>query len=496
MAQPSVVIIGGGLAGLSAGCYARASGFHTQIVEHHALGGVCTAWQRGPYVIDGCIQWLTGGPFARVYEELGILDQLALRPIRHFTRLQDRAADVVIDVTADLGALQARLTSYFPADANEIERLVNGARQIGDLSPMLEQAHDLFTWRDGLKYLWQMRHELAAAAHFRKPLAQYAEDHLSSLELRQLLMLLAPPEAPALFLLLMLGYLERGWLSRPVGGSAAFRDALIRTYGRLRGETRVGATVEEILVKDNRACGVRLADGSWIEADAVISTSSAPETVFHLLGGRYDATATEERLRTWTLFSPIVLASFGVALPLRELPQMMVLDGVVPFELGGVRNSRLSLRICNEDDGFAPAGHSVVQAIGRTDYAWWARLGARYPAEKERAGKILLEAIERCLPGVEAACRMSDVATPLGYWTTARSWRGAYEGWMPSEGSLLASSLPHRLPSLAGMYLAGQWVEPGGGVPLACASGRKAVQVLCADRGVPFVIPPRAPHTA
>jgi phytoene desaturase len=494
MAQPSVVIIGGGLAGLSAGCYARASGFHVQIVEHYALGGVCTAWQRGPYVIDGCIQWLTGGPFARVYEELGILDQVALRPIDHFTRLQDRAADVTIDVTADLDALRARLTSAFPVDADEIDRLVNGARQIADLSPMLEQAPELSTWRDGLKYLWHMRHELSTATHFRKPLGQYAEDHLSNPELRRLLTMLTPPEAPALFLLLMLGYLERGWLSRPVGGSAAFRDALIRTYGRLRGETRVGATVEEILVNDNRARGVRLADGSWIEADAVISTSSAPETVFHLLGGRYDAMAADERLQTWKLFPPIVLASFGIALPLRELPQMLVIDNVSPFELGGVRNSRLSLRICNEGDGFAPPGHSVVQAIGRTDYGWWARLGARHVAEKERAGHILLEAIERCLPGVEAACRMTDVATPLGYWTTARSWRGAYEGWMPSSGSLLASSLPHRLPGLPGMYMAGQWVEPGGGVPLACASGRKAVQVLCADRGVPFVIPPRATH--
>lgn len=398
MTQPSVVIIGGGLAGLSAGCYTRASGFHTQIVEQGALGGVCTAWQRGPYVVDGCIQWLTGGPFSRVYEELGILDQVPLRTIRHFTRLQHAATDVVVDVTADLDALRARLTSYFPTDAGEIGRIIDGARQIADLSPMVERAPELLTWRDGLKYLWQARHELAAATHFRKPLGEYAADHLSNPELRQLLMSIAPPEAPALFLLLMLGYLERGWLSRPVGGSAAFRDALIRTYGRLRGETRIGATVEEILVNDDRACGVRLADGSWIEADAVISTSSAPETVFHLLGGRYDTMATDERMHTWTLFPPIVLAM--------------------------------------------------------------------------------------------------DVATPLTYWATARSWRGAYEGWMPSGGSLLASSLPHRLPSLAGMYLAGQWVEPGGGVPLACTSGRKAVQVLCADRGVPFVIPPRVAHAA
>jgi uncharacterized protein with NAD-binding domain and iron-sulfur cluster len=48
--EPHVLIVGGGLAGLSAGCYLRASGYRTTIVEHGlALGGVCTAWQRGEY---------------------------------------------------------------------------------------------------------------------------------------------------------------------------------------------------------------------------------------------------------------------------------------------------------------------------------------------------------------------------------------------------------------------------------------------------------------
>jgi phytoene dehydrogenase-like protein len=64
MSASRLLIVGGGLAGLSAGCYARTSGFDVTIVEHNlALGGVCTAWRRGPYLIDGCIHWLTGGPF-------------------------------------------------------------------------------------------------------------------------------------------------------------------------------------------------------------------------------------------------------------------------------------------------------------------------------------------------------------------------------------------------------------------------------------------------
>jgi phytoene dehydrogenase-like protein len=62
-----VIIIGGGLAGLSAGSYLRSSGYRTTVVEHGlSLGGVCNAWQRRGYTIDGCIQWLTGGAFASI----------------------------------------------------------------------------------------------------------------------------------------------------------------------------------------------------------------------------------------------------------------------------------------------------------------------------------------------------------------------------------------------------------------------------------------------
>ena len=53
------VIIGGEIAGLSAGCYAQMNGYETEIYEMHNLpGGLCTAWQRKGYTFDGCIHWL------------------------------------------------------------------------------------------------------------------------------------------------------------------------------------------------------------------------------------------------------------------------------------------------------------------------------------------------------------------------------------------------------------------------------------------------------
>jgi phytoene dehydrogenase-like protein len=95
---------------------------------------------------------------------------------------------------------------------------------------------------------------------------------------------------------MVLSYLEQGYLSRPVGGTAAFRDALEQSYRAHGGEVVLHATVDEVLVRDDCVSGVRLADGTQLAADIVISTASAPETVLRLLGGRYDADATRQRL--------------------------------------------------------------------------------------------------------------------------------------------------------------------------------------------------------
>ena len=43
------------------------------------------------------------------------------------------------------------------------------------------------------------------------------------------------------------------------------------------------------------------------------------------------------------------------------------------------------------------------------------------------------------------------------------------------------------LPDLDNFYMAGQWVEPGGGVPTAASSARTAIQMVCKADGVEFV---------
>lgn len=487
MSDKHVVIIGGGLAGLAAGCFARRNGFSTTIVEHNlSLGGVCTAWKRGEYLVDGCIHWLTGGAFARVYAELGIVPPVKLRTLEHFSTYRHVHDRIEIPITRNLDALARDLQHLAPVDAEEIRRVVVGAREMAELDPRVDRPPELANLRQSVAYLWSIRHEIPSVIHFRKPVRQWLDEHVKDPRLARFFEHLAPPEAPALFPLMMLGYLERGFLSRPIGGTPAFRDALVANYGRLGGKALLHTTVDEILVENHRATGVRLGDGELLEADVVISTSSTPETVFRLLGGRYGAAETEKRMRTWKLFDPIVLASFGVEQPLTDVPAMLSIDGIAPFELGGHTSHSLYVRVENDDPCYAPPGHSVVQLMAPTSYEWWAKRGTEYSLAKDRVAAQALGLLEPHFPGLSAAVRMTDIATPITFWNTARSWRGAYEGWFPMDASILAH-VHKTLPGLDGFYMAGQWVEPGGGIPTVVVSGRQVVQLLCADEGRPFI---------
>jgi phytoene dehydrogenase-like protein len=455
-----VVIVGGGNAGLAAGCYARSSGFRTTIIEHNiALGGVCTAWRRGPYVVDGCIHWLTGGPFARLYEELGIVPAVELRTLNDWATWRSAGDGEVIRITRDLEALARDLARISPPDAPQVAQLLEAASRFAEVTPPgVDRPHELTTFREQVHALWDMRSAFGTFLHFRKPIREWTDEHLKSEVLRRFFTSLVPEGAPALVLLMILGYLRRGYLSRPVGGTASFRDALIGTYERLGGATTLHATVDEILVDGGRARGVRLDDGSIVSADAVVSTSSGPETVLRLLGGRFGADEMRERMKNWAMFPPTVLASFGVGAPLGDVPSMLVVDGLPPFEVGGRKSDRLYLRICNDDASLAPPGHSVVQALVETDYTWWATRGADYGDAKDGAARVVLDQVERAIPGVRDFVRMTDVVTPLTFWRHARSWRGAYEGWLPSADALFGH-IRKKLAGLEGFYMAGQWVE-------------------------------------
>lgn len=89
-----ILIIGAGIAGLAAGCYARMNGYRATIFELHDLpGGLCTAWERKGYVFDGCIHYLFGSgegqPFHAMWQELGAVQNRPMINHDEYQRITD-----------------------------------------------------------------------------------------------------------------------------------------------------------------------------------------------------------------------------------------------------------------------------------------------------------------------------------------------------------------------------------------------------------------------
>ena len=128
-----LVIIGAGIGGLSASCYAQMNGYQSRIFEKHSLpGGVCTGWQRKGYTFDGCMHHLVGcstkARTHRMWRELGVMP----RPV-HFPDdligIEDTEGKRFI-VYTDLDRLEAHMRELAPADGDAIAEFVGAARRL------------------------------------------------------------------------------------------------------------------------------------------------------------------------------------------------------------------------------------------------------------------------------------------------------------------------------------------------------------------------------
>lgn len=82
----------------------------------------------------------------------------------------------------------------------------------------------------------------------------------------------------------------------PVGGASEIARCLLRPVAEAGGWTQINADVEAILVEDDRAVGVRLADGTEYRSDRVVSAAGILSTVNTLLPERYRSEEWTQRV--------------------------------------------------------------------------------------------------------------------------------------------------------------------------------------------------------
>lgn len=501
----SILIIGAGVAGLSAGCYAQMNGYRSQIFElHNRPGGLCTSWKRRDYLCEAGVRSLTGtSPQCKVHqlwEELGVAEGRPIHYYDEFTRFEG-ADGRTFCVYTDIDRLEGHMLDLAPQDRDVIEDFAHALRQFtrmelpvdltpSDLLELMQLGHEMLPAL--LPVLrWRNVTVREFAARFRDPLLREALPRLFEF---------SPPDFPMLVLLSTLAKMNDREAGFPVGGSSQFAQDLARQYLALGGQIHYKACVEKVLVEtcsehsrgNDCAVGVRLQDGSEHRGDMVISAADGRSTIFGMLEGRYVDDTVRSYYRDLPLAQSLLKISLGVARDWSGEPSSVDFPLRQPITLGNVPHDRLVLKHYCFDPTMAPAGKSALGVWCEADYDYWENLHAdreQYRAAKKEAAEQVISALEERYPGLRDTIEVVDVATPLTYERFTANWRGAFAGWALTPrkmNMIMDQGMSKTLPGLDGFYMIGQWVEPGGSVDLSAASGRDVIKDICRLEDRPF----------
>lgn len=491
-AKKKIVVIGGGIAGLSAAVYGLRCGYAVELLEMNSqAGGLAMSWERGGYTFETCLHWLVGsrpgGDFYDRWRELLDLGKLTFVDPEIFVRLETEKSDDGLTIYTNVDRLEMALLKRAPQDNAAIFEFTDAVRSLSRfrmLDPSEGLAENWLPLLEDLPRLPLLRRLSRVSGkeygkRFTDPLLRrfFSDGDIGRMS--------------AIALIFSLAWMHGRNAGYCLGGSQALIRGIEATVRRLGGTVRFNTKVEKIVIENDRAVGVELASGERVKADWVISAADGHATLFDLLSGRYLTDALRERYETRPLFSSYLQVSLGVAMDLHDQPPMLSLVLEDPLVVDpGTAQDHLSFRFFHFDPTFAPAGKTAVTCLLPTrNYRYWADLRAndapQYHVEKHRVAEAVIAVLERRLPRLRTAIEVMDVSTPATVMRYTGNWQGTMEGWLVEPGDRWRP-LPSTLPGLEGFLMAGQWVAPGGGLPSGPMTARPAVKAICKADHVPF----------
>ena len=494
--RPDVVVVGAGIAGLTAAALLAQEGLAVELLEAHQQSGGCAGtFRRGPYTFDvGATQVAglePGGSHQRLLAHFGL-------PLPQATPLDPAC---VVDL-AD-GLPPVRIWRDPARWATEREQQFPGSGRFWQLCATLHLANWAFASRDPVlppRSLWDLGQLLPAL----RP-ANLASGLLAATSVADLLALTGCGADPRLrrFLDLQL----RLYSQEPAERTAALYGATVLAMGQaplglwhLQGSMQVlSQQLEQALTAAggqlrlrHRVSALQRDGEGWklqgeqlgpagkrqeftLEATDVvlaIPVQSLPDLLGQQLPAGY-------RSRIKGLNDPSgALVFYGAverALLPANCPGHLQLDWADP--------GTLFVSVSHEDDGRAPAGQATVIASVFTPAKPWFDLE---PTAYDQAKAEVMAAMQRGLESLLGISpeqwRHAELATPRGF----ERWTGRPFGFVGGLGQHPSRFGPFGLASrtpLPGLWLCGDSIHPGEGTAAVGLSALMACRQLLAERG-------------
>jgi phytoene desaturase len=285
-----IIVIGSGFGGLGAAIRLAARGHEVTILEKRdKLGGRAYVYEINGFKFDGGPTVITAPfMFDDLWQAAGRKrqDDLELIPLDPYYRIFDKSGRS-FDYNGNEAFILNQIAKWNPSDVEGYKRFMattkpifeKGFVELADkpflhFTDMLKVAPDLIKMQS---YLSVYRY----AAQFVK------DDFLRRVfSFHPLLIGGNPFDAPSIYA--MIHYLERQWgIHYAKGGTGAIVSAMGKLFGELGGQIKTNTEVVEIVVSGRKVTGVRLADGSIMHADHIVSNADSMWTYRYLIPEQY-----------------------------------------------------------------------------------------------------------------------------------------------------------------------------------------------------------------
>ena len=493
----SIIIIGAGMGGMTAGIYGQINGYETQIFEMHAKpGGQCTSWKRKGYTFDPCIHHFFGcKPGSSVYQmwrELGALPRELVNLVE-CTAVASHDGKIFIDYY-DLERLKNTLLELSPIDSKMIDQYIKiikafAHKKIDDAissGSLWKMILVFFSMPSLLK--WIRMNMRTYAERFNDPFLRKAFAHL----------VYSNPDAPLFFHLMRhVGGLS-GDIQWPIGGADEFARSIEKNYHSLGGKIHYSSRVEKILVKNDKAVGVRLVDGSEYAADIIISNADGRKTILDMLDGKYINETVRGYCAPLTDETPFAVDVFlGVNRDLSNEPSSLVLLLEQPVTIANHKYDSIEAQFYGFDKTMAPAGKGTIKVELTASYSYWKQLydenREKYKQEKANAAAQVIEVLNSRFPGIKDQVEVIDVSTLI----TWERYMGGTQGWFNLPNRKLDFSIREdlsdkkfktTLPGLSHFYFVGVWASNMGSLAHNANSGKMIIRRICKQDGKRFEV--------
>lgn len=448
-----VIIIGSGVSGLICGTKLAKDGLKVLMVEKNNSPGGCVAsrkkngyvFDQGAHTFAGCQK---GGILYYYLDELGISDMqfIRLNPTERFI-----FPDQKIEVPQDIENYKSVLSDKYPHESENIENffeeMIKIARSLSFDSLLAK--YKLLTFEHLLKkYFKDIKLMSILSAQFR---------YLGC----------SPTKLAATSMCLMMTSYLRGGAYYPKGGMQQFPDLVAKKFKEYGGDLILKAEIARINTKNNKVYSVETNDHEEFIADKIISTSDAKNTFFKMLNTVNFDRQYLEKVSKMSIGPSFFMISLGVD-DVLDLTNKM---GWYHFSYGLDLYPLQSLYIFIPsllDASVAPPGKHLI------------RITAPFPrpfnsvenwdsCKKEMRDRIL-DIVGKLIPGMQDAIECEEIVTPKMIADRTYNSQGSICGWEMSVEQVHDKRLLHET-SMDGLYLAGHWTNPGGGVVSAATSG-------------------------